>query len=151
LAQSVLDDLEDRTSIELVEDYSHKLTLMVICGMLGVPEKDTTKVVAWLSEIEALVHSALGTEERKAAAERSFAESIPFFREIVSQRRSCPTDDLISTMVRSSQGRDVLTTHEVVATSILLLFAGQTTTTSLVAMTLLALLQNPDQLALLRA
>jgi cytochrome P450 len=150
LAHKILRDLEATPSVELIESYSHRLTLSMICELLGVDATNHRLVLLCAHQIQSLIHSALGDEHRRASAERGFNQLIPLIADIVEARRAEPREDLISAMVSSEVNGAVLSTREIIATSILLIFAGQETTTSLVALTLLALLQNPDQLTLLR-
>jgi cytochrome P450 len=65
------------------------------------------------------------------------------------QRRRQPGGDLISALVSASGGEEVQSDAEVVLFSIMLLIAGNETTTNLIGNTSLALLQNPSQLAML--
>jgi cytochrome P450 PksS len=53
--------------------------------------------------------------------------------------------------VRASEGEDRLSEHEILAMIFLLLLAGHETTANLIGNGVLALLENPDQLVLLRA
>jgi cytochrome P450 len=73
------------------------------------------------------------------------------FRELILARRAAPRRDLLSELVALDDGGDRLSDDELVATCILLLFAGHETTTHHLANGLRALLQFPDQLEALRA
>jgi cytochrome P450 len=56
-----------------------------------------------------------------------------------------PADDLISALVRARDSGDSLSHEEVVATGVLLLFAGHETTTNLIGNGIRALLEHPGQ------
>jgi cytochrome P450 len=71
---------------------------------------------------------------------------VPLFEE----RRRAPEADLISALVAAEEAGDRLGADELLATVVLLLTAGHETTMNLIGNGLLALLRNPDQLALLR-
>jgi len=81
---------------------------------------------------------------------RATAELRSYFEAIADARRVSPRDDLISALVAAEEGGDRLKLSEMFATLVLLLVAGNETTTNLISNSLLALLRNPEQLALLR-
>jgi len=80
----------------------------------------------------------------------AFRELQAYFARIAEERRREPREDLLSALLAAEQEGDKLTTDEVFSTCILLLVAGNETTTNLIGNGLLALLRHPDQLALLR-
>ena len=69
---------------------------------------------------------------------------------LADERRAEPRDDLLSTLLAAEEAGDRLTLDEVFRTCVLLLVAGNETTTNLIGNALLALLRNPDQMKLLR-
>src|SRR5690606_23238071 len=64
--------------------------------------------------------------------------------------RDEPGDDLASSLVQSRSGEDALTEPELVAICVNLLFGGHETTTNLIGNSILALIQHPEQAAMLR-
>jgi cytochrome P450 len=73
----------------------------------------------------------------------------PFFdhlEELVEQRRRRPGDDLVSALVRVEAGEELIHADEVKFLAILLLVAGNETTTNLLGNTLLALFEHPGEL-----
>src|SRR5213593_5251384 len=74
-----------------------------------------------------------------------------YFRALVDARRAEPRDDMMSAMLVAEGREDGLSEEELVATCVLLLFAGHETTTNLIGNGLLSLLRHPDALAALRA
>ena len=73
-----------------------------------------------------------------------------FFRDLIDQRRAHPEKDLITELVELREGDDRLSEDELVATCILLLFAGHETTTNHIANGMLSLMRFPDQMNKLR-
>src|SRR5205085_449254 len=69
---------------------------------------------------------------------------------LVRKRRGHPADDLLGALIAAEERGDTLTEEELLANSILLLAAGHETTTNLIGNGLLALLQHPEQMDLLR-
>jgi len=74
-------------------------------------------------------------------------ELIPYLRGIAEARRRRPADDLVSTIVAQQDGENALTIREVIQFAMLLLVAGNETTTNLIGNAVTALLDHPDQLA----
>ncbi|MBV7333063.1 cytochrome P450 [Chloroflexi bacterium TSY] len=68
----------------------------------------------------------------------------------VEERRRQPENDLITALVQAEEAGDKLSEAELFSMVILLIVAGHETTVNLIANGTLALLQNPDQLALLK-
>ena len=73
-----------------------------------------------------------------------------FFRDLIANRRAHPQSDLITELVQLRDGEDQLSEDELVATCILLLFAGHETTTNHIANGMLSLMRFPDQMDKLR-
>jgi cytochrome P450 len=72
-------------------------------------------------------------------------------REIIAWKRNNPADDLLTELIAAEHEGDQLTDDELVAQVLLLYVAGHETTVNLIGNGVVALLRNPDQLALLRA
>jgi cytochrome P450 len=73
-----------------------------------------------------------------------------YMQALLQARRQHPGDDLLSHLIAARDGSDRLTEDELLATSLLLFFAGHETTVNLVGNGLLALLRRPDQLGAVR-
>jgi cytochrome P450 len=74
-----------------------------------------------------------------------------YFKEVVEARRRNPRSDLLSVIVAAQEGETKLTDLEVVMFAVLLLAAGNETTTNLIGNAVLALLEYPDQMKKVRA
>jgi len=74
-----------------------------------------------------------------------------YIRKLVALRKAEPRDDLVSALVQAREADDQLSEDELLSMIFLLLVAGHETTVNLIGNGVLALLRNPDQLALLRS
>ncbi|WP_411083280.1 cytochrome P450 family protein [Streptomyces sp. cmx-18-6] len=129
---------------DLVTDFAYPLPATVICELLGVPFDDRGKFHAWSTEIT----KRLGD----GGAQTAMGELVGYLTALLEDKRERPGDDLLSALVQTSgEDEDTLSTEELVGMAVLLLIAGQETTTGLIANGMLALLRHPDQLADLRA
>jgi cytochrome P450 len=132
-------------SFDIVEQFSIPLPVTVIAEMLGVEPERQADFKRWSDEIVAGA-SGSGT---LADFLKAMGQLHAYLRPIVAERRSHPADDMISVLV--DPGNDeTLDTKGMVQFVILLLIAGNETTTNLLGNAVTALLRNPDQLALVR-
>lgn len=151
LTQWLFDRIGDRNEIDFVADFAGPLPALVIMAMLGVPREELAKVKRMSDDMALFIGSSRMAQDKYDIAERATKEMAAFFRELIEDRRRARRDDLLSQLVHLEEDGDRLTEDELVATCILLLFAGHETTTNHIANGLLSLLRFPDQLEALRA
>ena len=118
--------------------------------MLGVPASDRELFKAWSSTTGAFQASGQPEIEVLEVAQASLEAQRAYLRAQLAQRRSRPTDDLLSAFIAAEDDGDYLHEDEILSICSTLLSAGHETTTSLIGNGVLALLRHPDQLALLR-
>jgi cytochrome P450 len=137
-------------SIDLIAELAYPLPVAVIAELLGVPAEDRVKFQDWSAVIAASLDPLVDDDlmERVVVAREALHA---YLRAIIAERRRAPRADLISGLVAAEERGDVLTEPELVSMCTLLLIAGHETTVNLIGNGTLALLRNPDQLALLRA
>ncbi len=131
---------------DLVEDLSIPLPVTVIAEMLGVEPERRRDFKRWS---DTLISSISGAGRANPFAPELLATFFPlisYLSRISRERRRAPADDLISTIV---SGRDGVALHpqEAMQFVVLLLVAGNETTTNLIGNAVNALLDHPDQLA----
>jgi cytochrome P450 len=146
--QSIVDGMIDDLltagpPADLVQAFALPLPSLVICNLLGVPYEDHDRFQAWSRK---LISSSTTAEEALTATE----ELATYMGELVDAKNHEPADDLISRLAVEQMRPGNVTRHEIVSMARLLLVAGHETTANMIALGTAALLQNPDQLALLR-
>ncbi len=151
LAAELIDQVRDRGELDLIRDFAWPLPITVIAEMLGVPREDRPALKAWSDELAAFVGSALATPGKYERAARSGGKMSDYFGDLIAKRRARPRGDLLSALVAAGEGHDTTSEDELVATAILLLFAGHETTTNLIGNGILSLLRHPAALHALRA
>ncbi|WP_242882206.1 cytochrome P450 [Actinomadura litoris] len=152
--EALVDELLDAASGEtdLVSALAYPLPVIVISEMLGVPACDRALFKGWSTCLaRGLDPDFLLPGEEIRRRDDAREEFGAYFRELAACRRARPRDDLLSALVRVSDGGDVLSEDELVATCVLLLVAGHETTVNLIGNGALALLRSPEQLAAFRA
>ncbi|MEH2458924.1 cytochrome P450 [Nostoc sp.] len=152
IADMLLDKVQSRGEMDLVEEYAFPLPIMVIAIMLGANPHDYPLFRKWALALQNASASRLKPPpEIYENAEKASQDFIDYFKPIIADRRANPQEDLISNLVKAADEGDKLTDEEIVATCTHLLTAGHETTVNLIAKGTLALLQHPDQFKLLRS
>ncbi len=149
LAQQWLSRTGDRDHIELVSEFAAPLPVTIIAEMLGVPPEDHERFRHWSDEGVRVLGFGSGDDIRRSLIAQGELRS--YLEEIVEQRRLEPRDDLLSGLVAAEENGDRLTAGELFAQTMLILVAGNETTTNLISNGVIALLQNPEQMERLRA
>ena len=151
-AVSIVDDALARGSCDFVADVAYQLPMHMIADIVGIPVADRR----WLFKITNDFLEA-GNPDRGLSQEQQMAiqaEMFQYARTLGEEKRARPQDDvwtLLSTMVIESDGeRTALSEIELDLFFLLLTVAGSETTRSAIALGLIALLNNPDQLEALR-
>jgi len=151
LVDRLLDAVVPVGRTDLIADFAYPLPAAVIAGMLGASADHLDRIKRWSDDLAAFVGSALATPDKRTRAQGAMVDMSAYFRALVTARRTQPRDDLMSAMLAAEGQADGLTEDELVATCVLLLFAGHETTTNLIGNGLVALLRHPTQLAALAA
>ena len=142
LVEELADELGTEREFDYIQRFASPLPVRVICDLFGVPHENRSDLTRWSKDILTLVFGAMHSADRHERAERSLREFSEFLRGVIAERRVRPGEDLISDLVAAEERGDVLEEEEIVATCVLLLFAGHETTRNLLANGLKALLEH---------
>lgn len=130
--------------VEFMSAYASPLPMLVIARFLGVPGEMYPKLKYWVDGLLSVITMAPG--ERQTA----LAEMQSFFADLLAARRREPGDDLVSVLLQSQPGGEAMAEHELIYFCILLLFAGNDTTTNLLGNMFATLAQQPALWQMLR-
>jgi cytochrome P450 len=143
---SLFDRAAAKGSFELMADLAVPLPVMVIAEMLGVPSVDYERFKAWSDRIIEADNTTPGVPLPPSVSD-AFQALRAFFIGEIAKRRQNPGPDLVSALVAARDEADALTEEEMIAFAILLLLAGNETTTNLIGNGTLALMRHPEQFA----
>jgi cytochrome P450 len=150
IAAEILDRAERTGEFDVVKDLANVLPVTVIAEMLGVPSELNATFKQWSDKLIDAGNNLPGTPTPPDVIKTVDALTDYFEREI-EKRRTNPGPDLVSALVQAHDTGDVLSSADLLNFVSLLLIAGNETTTNLIGNGTLALMRNPDQLALLRS
>lgn len=144
----LLDALAGCDTFDLMQAFASPLPVVIIGEMLGVAVADRERFRHWSNEAIRLLGEGNRADRRRAW--QALGELREWLGEQIAARRREPCDDLLSGLVAAEEAGDRLSERELFATCVLLLVAGNETTTNLIGNGVIALLRHPDQLARLR-
>ena len=144
----VLEPLEGREECDLVSEVAQPVVSRVIGSFMGIPPEDDA---IWAR----LMNSALGAGDPdlnpggvEAVVERDIPEVYERCRRLIDERRERPTDDLTSVLVHAEIDGETLSEDEIVMGFFLLVAAGNDSTKATYCSGMRALIDNPDERAL---
>jgi hypothetical protein len=151
VTEALLAALDGRDEFDFIAELAGPLPALVIMDMLGVPREELPRLKHLSDEMALFIGSARAAPEKYVRAEAATHEMAQIFRALIDERRKQARADLLSELVHLDDEGDRLSDDELVATCVLLLFAGHETTTHHIANGLAALLRFPAELERLRA
>ncbi|TXJ77474.1 cytochrome P450 [Streptomyces lavendulae] len=144
------DATRDGGAADFQELVGYPLPVAVVGDLIGVPHTDQDRFHHYGQDASRLLEPVRTDEDWKRADEAVTALR-GYFAQLVALRRRRPADDLVSALLAVREADDGRLAESELLDMLLLVFvAGFETTTSLLGLTVHALLSHPGQLALLR-
>jgi cholest-4-en-3-one 26-monooxygenase len=146
IADSLLATARAKGKFDLAEDIALRLPFEVLVELLGIPESNREEVIRWARQT-----LNLGDPEFDEDSRDVFRLVFDYFQDLSRLRAAEPADDLFSALAAVRLKDDRLTLDEIGTFATTLITVGSETTYCSITGAVLALLEHPDQLALLRA
>ncbi len=137
VAQELLDEIETDTT-DFISSFAIPMPLKVIARLLGIPGEDYLTFKRWSETFFAF--ASMTPEERA----KSNQEMIAYFGRMAAERRAHGAEDLITALVEAEIEGESLNDVEILGFCMLLLIAGNETTTNLIGNMLGILADRPD-------
>lgn len=153
ISRQLLDRHCEKGEMDLATDYAAPLPMMVIAEMIGIPSDDWQVFRHWSDTILKISFARSGGAEAKqvmADFGAVTAEMSGYLAKMIEHRRASPEDDLLTRLIQAEIDGQRLSHDDILGFFQLLVVGGQETTANLINNAILCLLENPDQLALLR-
>ena len=139
LACEMVAELETDQPVDIVQALTIPLPVAVISRMMGIPPERAEDFKRWSDALTGTLAGVSLTDR-----EQDIFEMAAYFQSLIPERRAEPGDDLVSAVVNAEIEGERLTDQEIVGFNILLLIAGNETTTNLLGNLLNVLLDRPD-------
>ncbi len=145
-AELIVDSVIEAGRCEFVTDVAAELPLQAIAEIMGVPEEDRGLLFDWSNRM-------VGADDPEYQSDNpddsgvAAAELYVYAAALGEARRSDPRDDVITKLINAEIDGDKLSQEEFELFCLLLAVAGNETTRNATAHGILALMDNPDQLA----
>jgi len=160
IARDLLNDMAGDGEVregDFVRDLAVPLTLGVLADMLGVPRADWPKMFEWTNRVAGSADPEFQVDTPGASGapfvsiEQTRNDLFAYFAELAAERRKDPRDDIISVLANATIDGAPMPSLELLSYYFVLVVAGNETTRNAASGGLLALIENPDEFAKLRA
>lgn len=142
LTRQLLDNISENEHFDLVHALSYPLPVMVISRILGVPEKDMGQFKIWSDNIARALGGGVDMKTQ--------AEMADYFGKLIEERSRDLKEDLLSQLIKAEVDGEKLTKQDIIGFSIILLAAGNETTTNLLSNSIITMTENPGVFKRLR-
>jgi cytochrome P450 len=143
IVTGTLDTLAERGEVDLVTDVAVPIPLKVLGRLLGAPDEDTDQLLGWSDEIEAGITHGRDVSE-------SLQRMGTHLGKLVDEQVVHGVDSLAMSLANAEVEGEHLSEAEIATYFGMLLYGGLGPIRNAISAGMLALLQHPDQLALLR-
>ncbi len=149
LTNDLLDEIERKRNFDLVSDFAIPLPVRIIASILGIPGERYETFKQWSDTLMELTTMQPGAPVDDSVRV-NLTEMRGYFGEEIERRRRHPGDDLMSSLVSAHEDTEMLSAGELMQFLVILLIAGNETTTNLIGNGMLALQNHPDQKEMLQ-
>ncbi|OBF20395.1 cytochrome P450 [Mycobacterium sp. ACS4331] len=149
IVKGIVDGVNPSRVYEFAEEIAAPLPTRIIAEMLGAPAEDWERFRTWSD-------AAVGTADPEIEMDHlaALGELYEYFTSLIADRRSGAVDgrdDILTILANAEVDGERLSDEDLLNFSFLLLVAGNETTRNLIALGTLALIEHPEQFALLRS
>lgn len=147
VSRELLDKLPKEGVVDMVSSLAAPHPLRMICELLGLPETEEDQILR-------LSKSLFAPQDPDGSAGRDYAmtidELLDYCRSVVDRKRIERSDDLVSAILDAEVDGAAIDDHIVLSHVLVLISAGHDTTASAISGGIRALIDNPEQLAILQ-
>lgn len=151
IVDALIDEVEEEGAMDFVQEFALPFAVEAICSLVGVPAEDVGSFHQWIPVARHLLAPPI---EMGAGhwpeCNDACAALIEYLEALIDERRADPRDDLLSQLVHVQHDDDRLSHEELLSTVGIIMLAGYETTRGMLSNGMRALLDHPDQFALLR-
>ena len=151
IADGLLDRVQAKGAMDLMESFAYPLPIHVIAEMLGVPTREQNRFRAWSHALVAPSADTVRNQRKTARLQHVMEDFVGYLDRLLAERRQAPGADLLSSLLAAEEAGDRLSVEELYSMVLLLVVVGHETAVHLIGTCLLTLLQRPALLERLRS
>lgn len=144
LAHHCIDRMQERGKAELLHDFATEIPVTIIARLLGMPDEDTSDLLAW-SHSMVKVYTMTQSQEEELEANQAASDFMERLSFRIEEKRRSPANDLLSHLSAPANDTDPLTDEEIISVAILLLNAGHEATVHQIGNSVLTLLGHMEK------
>ncbi|AFL51850.1 cytochrome P450 [Sinorhizobium fredii] len=141
LSHAIIDSFETDGEVELLKSYAETIPVTIIARMLGIPVEAAPRLLDW-SHRMVKMYVFNPTFETELDANQASAEFAEYLKNIITDKRTKPADDLLTHMINSEKDGERLSEAELISTTVLLLNAGHEATVHQIGNAVRTILQS---------
>jgi cytochrome P450 len=141
ITHELLNQVVDQGEMDVTRDLAVPVPIQVIAKLLGISPKDQDKFKEWSIMFAKQPSEVEGGAEGYFQSQQEMAD---YFLKIIELRKEEPKDDLISQLLQAELDGENLSTNDILGFCILLLLAGNETTTSLINNAIFTFIEYPE-------
>jgi cytochrome P450 family 142 subfamily A polypeptide 1 len=149
ICTEIVDRVAPRGVCDFVWDIAAPLPLLLIADLLGFSSESYDDLLRWSDDLIRATTADPAPEVALAAMQAMLAFR-DFQLEVIADRRATPQDDLVTMLCDAEVDGERLDDESIIQESLLILIGGDETSRHVMTDGMLALLERPDQLAILR-
>ena len=148
ITEFTLDKLDNENEIEvdLVEKFSSPIPALTIMHLLGVPTEMLENFKSWSDDMSKFIGGSRNDKKKYEKAANGCKQMVSFFKNIIAERRENPAEGFLMDLINATVENEKFSDDELIASCMLVLFAGHETTTNLISNGILTLIKNPKEL-----
>jgi len=147
LVDTLLDRMEEKAEIDLIDDFASAIPIEVIGNLLDVPVDERGPLREWSLAILGALEPILSTDVAERG-NRAVTEFIDYLNDLIARRRANPGNpeiDVLTRLILGEADGEKLSAKELIHNCIFLLNAGHETTTNLIGNGLVCLAEYTSQ------
>jgi len=147
LVDSLLDRMEEKRDVDLIDDFASAIPIEVIGNLLNVPVDERGPLREWSLAILGALEPVLSTDVAERG-NRAVTEFIDYLNDLIARRRAHPGNpevDVLTRLIVGEADGEKLSAKELIHNCIFLLNAGHETTTNLIGNGLVCLAEYTSQ------
>lgn len=150
IADRLIEAVIDSGRMDVIADFANPLPAIVTAELFGVPVEDHQKLKDWSTDFAEMLGNFQHNPDRARRVLRSTENLLAYFQNAIRDQKQNPRPGLVTSLLNAEVDGSRLTEEEIVANLIVTMVGGQETTTNLIGNGLISLLNNPDQLQVLK-